>query len=91
MGFANGIYDLKKDVSEQEDLKTMLLRVHIDYVPIEKANKKCYEINEFMEQLFPIKELRTYMWQHLASTLIGTNDNQTLIFIMEMVGMAKVF
>ena len=30
-----------------------------------------------MEQLFPIKELRDYMWQHLASTLIGTNDNQT--------------
>ena len=30
-----------------------------------------------MEQLFPVKELREYMWQHLASTLIGTNDNQT--------------
>ena len=35
------------------------------------------EVTLFMEQLFPIEELRRYMWNHLASTLIGTNDNQT--------------
>tara|TARA_B100001175_G_scaffold228146_2_gene194806 strand:- start:10909 stop:13818 length:2910 start_codon:yes stop_codon:yes gene_type:complete len=34
-------------------------------------------VNTFMEQLFPNEELRTYMWEHLASGLIGTNDNQT--------------
>nr|AIE96973.1 putative helicase [uncultured marine group II/III euryarchaeote AD1000_88_G11] len=35
------------------------------------------EIQEFMKQLFPITELYNYMWEHLASTLLGTNQNQT--------------
>ena len=46
------------------------------------------EINTFMEQLFPdtINEntkktepssVRQYMWSHMASTLLGTNENQT--------------
>jgi len=35
------------------------------------------EINKFMDELFPDEELRRYMWEHLASTLIGTNDNHT--------------
>ena len=30
-----------------------------------------------MEQLFPNPSLRDYMWNHLASVLIGTNENQT--------------
>ena len=35
------------------------------------------EIYEFFEQLFPDESLRNYMWEHLAATLIGTNENQT--------------
>ena len=35
------------------------------------------DVNKFMDELFPDEELRRYMWEHLASTLIGTNDNQT--------------
>ena len=35
------------------------------------------EINKFMDELFPDEELRRYMWEHLASTLIGTNTNHT--------------
>jgi len=34
-------------------------------------------VTEFMEQLFPVKSLNKYMWEHLASCLIGTNNNQT--------------
>mgnify|MGYP001241501723 CR=1 FL=1 len=30
-----------------------------------------------MKELFPDEELRRYMWDHLASTIVGTNDNQT--------------
>ena len=61
------------------------------YHPIEyyKKNKPkvIEEIEEFMKQLFPdIKNedtgqvdssLREYMWEHMASTLLGTNENQT--------------
>ena len=41
------------------------------------TRKSIEEIEIFMEQLFPNEELRKYMWEHLASTLIGNNDNQT--------------
>ena len=44
-----------------------------------------------MEQLFPNEELRKYMWEHLASTLIGNNDNQTFnIYTGSMVVMANL-
>ena len=42
-----------------------------------KFNKLKDEIHEFMAQLFPNTNLRQYMWEHLASSLIGTQDNQT--------------
>ena len=35
------------------------------------------QINDFMCKLFPEKELLEYMWDHLASCLIGMNQNQT--------------
>ena len=35
------------------------------------------EIEDFMRKLFPIKEIHDYMWEHLASTLIGISTNQT--------------
>ena len=34
------------------------------------------EITRFMEQLFPIPSLNRYMWDHLASTLIGEKKEQ---------------
>jgi P4 family phage/plasmid primase-like protien len=48
------------------------------YKPLNKCDPTIIEeINTFMTQLFPIEELRNYMWEHLASVLIGTNENQT--------------
>jgi putative DNA primase/helicase len=42
-----------------------------------KHKKIIDEINDFMCKLFPETNLRNYMWQHLASTLIGENNDQT--------------
>ena len=54
---------------------------NIDYIPMENFNERENEIKneiiKFINQLFPNTELRNYMWQHLASCLLGTNDNQT--------------
>jgi P4 family phage/plasmid primase-like protien len=64
---------------------------NLNYKTLEYYNKNkpivVKEINDFMSQLFPdIKNeetgeldvsLRRYMWEHLASTLLGTNENQT--------------
>jgi P4 family phage/plasmid primase-like protien len=57
------------------------MSTNLIYKPIEyyekHDNKSISEINEFFEQLFPDQYLRQYMWEHLASTLIGTIENQT--------------
>ena len=52
---------------------------NIDYVPLDKKKQgdTIAEIDEFLDQLFPDKELRQYMWEHSASCLVGTNENQT--------------
>jgi len=78
--FNNGVIDFKEKTFRKglpEDNISKCTK--IDYIPLDKKRheKTILEIEEFMEQLFPIEELRNYMWKHLASCLIGTNDNQT--------------
>lgn len=78
--FNNGVYDFKNKVFRRgfpEDYITK--STHINYIepdPV-KHEKTIAEINDFMNKLFPVPELCTYMWEHLASTLIGTSSNQT--------------
>lgn len=77
--FNNGVFDFQENIfrnGRPEDYITK--STCIDYIDISKVEDSILnEVVEFMEQLFPVEELRNYMWQHLASTLIGTNENQT--------------
>jgi P4 family phage/plasmid primase-like protien len=78
--FKNGVVDFKEKVFRKghpEDNISMC--TNIDYVPLDpKVHQKIMdEINDFMDKLFPEPELCQYMWDHLASTLIGTATNQT--------------
>jgi len=78
--FKNGVIDFKEKVfrkGQPEDNISMC--TNIDYIPLNPAihQKIMDEINDFMDKLFPEKELCEYMWDHLASTLIGTATNQT--------------
>ena len=77
--FNNGIVDFKEKVfrdGRPEDYITK--STLIDYISLSSANNSIVdEVNEFISQLFPIPALREYMVQHLASCLIGTNNNQT--------------
>tara|TARA_B100001093_G_scaffold516262_1_gene594638 strand:- start:332 stop:2077 length:1746 start_codon:yes stop_codon:yes gene_type:complete len=52
---------------------------NIDYIPLNEIKEKKYidQVKKFIKQLFPNQDLEAYMWEHLASTLIGNNDNQT--------------
>lgn len=51
---------------------------YIDYSPTnQEFQTLSNELNTFMEKLFPIPEVNKYMWEHLASCLIGTNVNHT--------------
>jgi P4 family phage/plasmid primase-like protien len=49
----------------------------IDYRQNYKAEEE-KELIDIMAQLFPIPDLNRYMWDHLASCLIGSNMNQLL-------------
>ena len=77
--FKNGVYDFNENNfrdGKPEDYSSMC--TNINYVPLEKVDKSALsEVNTFIDQLFPIEELNNYMWDHLASVLIGTNENQT--------------
>jgi P4 family phage/plasmid primase-like protien len=78
--FKNGVIDFKEKIfrkGQPEDNISMC--TGIDYIPLDpvKHKKTMDEINDFMNKLFPEKELCRYMWEHLASTLCGTSANQT--------------
>ena len=80
--FNNGVVDFKNKIFRDgypEDYITKTTR--ISYIPYDLKNPEFKEtsdtIIEFMEKLFPIPDLLTYMWEHLSSCLIGSNKNQT--------------
>lgn len=76
---ANGVWDFKEGVFRNGKPEDYLSKsTNIEYFPIGPDNQKIAdEITEFMKMLFPIEELREYMWNHLASTLLGIPGNQT--------------
>ena len=78
--FNNGVVDFKQKLFRKGQPNDFLSKcTNIDYVPYNptKSGSVMREINDFMSQLFPVKELENYMWDHLASCLIGVNTNQT--------------
>jgi P4 family phage/plasmid primase-like protien len=82
MCFSNGVMDFKNKVFRDGNPQDYITKsTNIPYEPIDLTNKHhstvVAEITEFMKQLFPVEELNTYMWEHLASCLIGENLNQT--------------
>ena len=77
---SNGVWDFKENVFRPGKPEDYLSKsTNIPYESIGPKHQKIVDdINDFMAKLFPIEELREYMWNHLASTLLGTPGNQTL-------------
>jgi P4 family phage/plasmid primase-like protien len=81
LSFNNGVIDFKQKCFRKgypEDYLSLCTKT--DYIPIdeERDAEIIAEINDFMLKLFPVKEIREYMWEHLASVLIGNAAlNQT--------------
>ena len=85
--FKNGVIDFE----QKEGINCPLFRegrpedyltkcTGIDYTPLSgnKHNGVKEELHDFMAKLFPDTNVRKYMWDHLASVLIGTASvNQT--------------
>jgi len=79
LGFTNGVYDFEEGHFRDGRPDDYIVKcTNYDYVPKHQIQQTVLdEVILFMEQLYPVEELRRYMWDHLASTLIGTNENQT--------------
>ena len=82
--FNNGVVDFKEKVFRDGYPQDYITKTTgISYMDFEKNKgdaefmRTHEEILQFMQKLFPIETLNKYMWEHLASTLIGTNMNQT--------------
>lgn len=78
--FNNYVIDFKNKTHRRGQPDDYISKcTNIDYVKLDKKRhaETIKEIKQFFEELFPVPELREYMWQHLASVLIGTTENQT--------------
>ena len=75
--FKNGVIDFSKNGEFRKGKPTdyLSLCTNIDYIPFDKNNQEHItikgEIEYFFKQLFPNPDLCKYMWEHLASILIG--------------------
>ncbi len=84
MCFNNGVVDFVNETFREgypEDYITKSTKINYLSYDENKNNDDfkqiAAEIEEFMNKLFPIKDLNRYMRDHLASCLIGANKNQT--------------
>jgi P4 family phage/plasmid primase-like protien len=84
MCFNNGVVDfINKTFRDGYPEDYITKSTKINYIPyLEGENndefvKTMNLINEFITKLFPIPDLRRYMFDHLSSCLIGANKNQT--------------
>jgi P4 family phage/plasmid primase-like protien len=80
--FNNGVIDFKlKTFRDGYPQDYITKTTGINYTEYNSENqemvKTSEDITSFMKKLFPIESLNKYMWDHLASCLIGTNLNQT--------------
>jgi hypothetical protein len=78
--FKNGIIDFKTNefrVGRPEDFISKCTNINY-IITTDKHSTTIDEIKDFMKKLFPVEELHRYMWDHLASTLLGTCKEQTL-------------
>lgn len=77
--FTNGVVDFKKKIFRDGYPHDYITNsTGIPYIPYNSLeNDKVNQINNILEQIFPVPELYRYMKDHLASSLIGVNKNQT--------------
>jgi P4 family phage/plasmid primase-like protien len=74
LGFTNGVFDFKNKLFRDGYPQDYVTKTtHILYVKYDAESTQAIteDILRFIDQLFPQKKLAAYMWEHLASSLIG--------------------
>lgn len=84
LGMTNGVVDFHEKVFRPGMPEDYLSKsTGHGFIPFEDLEidgphgAQVRDVHRFMETVFPIEELRNYMWDHLSSSLIGENKNQT--------------
>ena len=85
MSFTNGVIDFERKIFRDGSPDDFITKsTGIPYVDVSDPSKlseeqllTMKEVNDCLNQIFPVVELRNYVLDHLASTLIGQNINQT--------------
>jgi P4 family phage/plasmid primase-like protien len=87
IGCLNCVVDIKNKTSrlgKHDDYISMT--TNLEYKPLKDYKNICPkiidEINLFMSQILPNENVRNYMWEHLASCLVGTTENQDFNFYL---------
>jgi P4 family phage/plasmid primase-like protien len=83
--FKNGVYDFIQGIFRKgypEDYLTLCTNIDYLVYDAERDEPIRDELRVFLSQLFPDPELCRYMTEHLASTFIGGNPNQTMNMYM---------
>ena len=78
--FNNCVVDFKEKIFRKGRPDDYISKcTNIDYIPINKTrdSQVINDIEGFFRQLFPDKQLYKYIFDYLASVLIGTTSNQT--------------
>ena len=78
-GCKNGIIDFSNNTFRKGNRDDYIsMTTNLNYIPKDKWDPTIVQqINNYMYQLFPEKELYTYMWEYLGSIPIGKDLNQT--------------
>jgi P4 family phage/plasmid primase-like protien len=87
IGCLNCVVDIRNKLhrdGKHDDYISMSTK--LEYKPLEYYKKNhpkiVDEINLFMSQILPNENVRNYMWEHLASCLVGTTENQDFNFYL---------
>jgi phage/plasmid-associated DNA primase len=80
MCFSNGVVDFgTKEFRNGKPEDYLTKCTNTNFITVDRSHQPVInEINDFMEKLFPDRHLLRYMWERLASTLIGEQLDQTI-------------
>jgi len=78
MCFSNGVVDFKKKEFRNGLPQDYITKsTNVPFLGNDLDSEVVENITQFMKQLFPEASVCKYMWEHLSSSLIGANINQT--------------
>lgn len=74
LGVKNGVIDMKNKLFRKgrpDDYITKCTKINYYPMTSSKHTKYVAEIHDFMNKIFPVEDIREYMWEHLGGCLIG--------------------